>query len=60
MSSFVPNSQQSEFISERNKNVLVSASAGSGKTSSMVEKIVSIIDDGVSLNNMLIVTYTVA
>ncbi len=60
MSSFVPNSSQAEFISELGKNILVSASAGSGKTSSMVEKIVSIIDRGVSLDNMLIVTYTVA
>ncbi len=60
MSNFKPNKDQYEFIHERNKNVLVSASAGSGKTSSMVEKIVEIIDGGVSLEKLLIVTYTVA
>lgn len=60
MSSFEPNNEQRQFISELNKNVLVSASAGSGKTSSMVQKIISIIDSGVGLNEMLIVTYTIA
>lgn len=60
MSNFKPNKDQAEYIGERNKNILVSASAGSGKTSSMVEKIVDIIDSGVSLEHMLIVTYTVA
>lgn len=60
MSKFKPNKEQDEFIRERGKNILVSASAGSGKTSSMVEKIVSIIDGGVPLEKLLIVTYTVA
>lgn len=60
MSNFVPNKDQAEFIQERGKNILVSASAGSGKTSSMVEKIVDIVVGGVPLEKLLIVTYTVA
>lgn len=60
MSSFKPNEDQALFINERDKNILVSASAGSGKTSSMVAKIVEIIESGVPLEKLLIVTYTVA
>lgn len=41
-------------------NMLVSASAGSGKTTVMIEKIRRLIENGASLDNMLISTYTVA
>ena len=60
MSKFVPSPEQQLFIETLDKNVLVSASAGSGKTSTMVEKILQIVKNGVDIDNMLIITYTVA
>ena len=60
MSKFTPNDEQLDFIKTLDKNILVSASAGSGKTSTMVEKILQIVKNGVDIDNMLIITYTVA
>ena len=40
--------------------VLVSASAGSGKTTTMVEKILRCVEEGVSLADMLILVYNEA
>ncbi|NLK71649.1 MAG: helicase-exonuclease AddAB subunit AddA [Clostridiales bacterium] len=52
------NSQQ-QAIEERNKNILVSAAAGSGKTAVLVERIKQlIINDNISIEKMLIVTFT--
>lgn len=51
--------EQSEAINIRGKNLLVSAAAGSGKTAVLTERIIKlIIEDKVSLENMLIVTFT--
>lgn len=51
--------QQFEAISTRNKNLLVSAAAGSGKTAVLVERIIKILeDDDENIENMLIVTFT--
>ncbi len=53
--------QQEKVITTRNKNILVSAAAGSGKTSVLVERIVSMItdkDDPVDIDRFLIVTFT--
>ncbi|MBQ9791608.1 MAG: UvrD-helicase domain-containing protein, partial [Clostridia bacterium] len=56
---FKPNEEQQLFISTKDKNVLVSASAGSGKTTTMVHKLVDIIcNDKVHISELLIVTYT--
>ncbi|MBO7218832.1 MAG: UvrD-helicase domain-containing protein, partial [Clostridia bacterium] len=56
---FKPNEEQQLFIDTKDKNVLVSASAGSGKTTTMVHKLVDIIcNDRVSVSKLLIVTYT--
>ena len=51
--------EQLKAINFRKNNILVSAAAGSGKTAVLVERIIKIIlEDGVSLENMLIVTFT--
>ena len=41
-------------------NVLVNASAGSGKTSTMIEKIMQLVCQGVNIRNILVITFTVA
>lgn len=53
--------KQQEVISTRHKNILVSAAAGSGKTSVLVERIVSMItekENPVDIDRFLIVTFT--
>jgi len=51
--------KQSEVIETRNKNILVSASAGSGKTAVLVERIKRlIIDERVSIDEILVATFT--
>ncbi len=51
--------QQKTVIAERNRNVIVSASAGSGKTSTMIERIVSLIEkDKADIERMVICTFT--
>lgn len=53
--------KQQEVISTRHKNILVSAAAGSGKTSVLVERILSMITDRenpVDIDRFLIVTFT--
>ncbi len=55
--------KQQEVISTRNKNILVSAAAGSGKTSVLVARILSMITDPetpVDIDRFLIVTFTSA
>ncbi|MBO4412983.1 MAG: UvrD-helicase domain-containing protein [Clostridia bacterium] len=53
------NEKQNEIIKERNKNLFVSASAGSGKTFTMIERIFDLISfSKISLGNMLVLTYT--
>ena len=51
--------EQNEAINARGTNILVSAAAGSGKTAVLVERIRKLIaEEGVSLDEMLIVTFT--
>ncbi len=51
--------RQKQAIESRGKSLLVSAAAGSGKTSVLVERVQRLVlEEGVSLENMLIVTYT--
>ena len=54
------NDIQKEFVlNDENKNVLVSASAGTGKTTSMISKLVYlIIEKKIKLKELLVVTYT--
>lgn len=50
--------KQLKAIRCRDGNLLVSASAGSGKTTLMIERIISLIEEGNSLENMVICTFT--
>ncbi|MCE5342253.1 MAG: UvrD-helicase domain-containing protein [Eubacteriales bacterium] len=50
---------QADAIHARNRELLVSAAAGSGKTRVLIERIFSLIrEDGLSVDRMLIVTFT--
>lgn len=51
---------QRRAIDSRGENLLISASAGSGKTTTMVNRIISLIEEGESLDRMLILTFTKA
>ena len=55
--------QQQKVIDLRNKNILVSAAAGSGKTAVLVERILGLILDEknpVDIDRLLVVTFTTA
>ncbi|MDR1598792.1 MAG: UvrD-helicase domain-containing protein [Oscillospiraceae bacterium] len=49
---------QRAAIVTRGRNLLVSASAGSGKTAVLIERVLSLLREGAGLGEMLIVTYT--
>lgn len=54
---------QQKVIETRNKNLLVSAAAGSGKTAVLVERIISMISEGdnpLDIDRLLVVTFTKA
>lgn len=54
-------SKQLNVINTRNRNILVSAAAGSGKTAVLVERIISMITDeslDVNVDELLVVTFT--
>lgn len=54
---FTTNQQQA--IDQRNKNILVSAAAGSGKTTVLAERIINkIINNKVDVDRLLVVTFT--
>ena len=51
---------QQQILLDKNKNQLVSAGAGSGKTTVMIEKLSNmIINEGISVDSLLVVTFTV-
>ncbi|MGB8454912.1 MAG: helicase-exonuclease AddAB subunit AddA [Anaerocolumna sp.] len=53
--------EQQKVIDLRNRNILVSAAAGSGKTAVLVERIISMITEGdhpIDIDRLLIVTFT--
>ena len=55
--------EQRKAIEERNKDILVSAAAGSGKTAVLVERIIKIITDKenpVDIDRLLVLTFTKA
>ncbi len=49
---------QKEAIRARNRSILVSAAAGSGKTSVMIERVIELLRAGGRLERMLIITFT--
>lgn len=53
---FTPNQQQA--ISARNHKILISAAAGSGKTTVLIQRVLSLMREGMPLERMLIVTFT--
>ena len=52
------NNEQLSAISARNGNYLVSASAGSGKTAVLTERVYELIKEGTNLDELLILTFT--
>lgn len=50
--------KEQQNILDAKGNVLVSASAGSGKTTVMVRRIIDIIEGGADVNDVLVLTYT--
>lgn len=56
---FIPSPSQSRVLESSGKNILVSASAGTGKTTVMIQKIAGLIKEGkVNLKQLLVVTFT--
>ena len=56
-------SEQQKVIAYRNRNILVSAAAGSGKTAVLVERIIQRITDRkqpIDIDRLLVVTFTKA
>ena len=49
---------QQNVIDYRGNRMLVSASAGTGKTTVMIERIVSLIQEGVDVSQIVVVTFT--
>lgn len=58
MAQFKPTPAQQQAISDRGQNILVSASAGSGKTAVLVQRVISLIKEGTDVNRLLMVTFT--
>ncbi len=61
MADLSPSAGQALAINIRNRNVLVSAAAGSGKTYVLVQRVMSMlkdIDSKINIDNLLIVTFT--
>lgn len=59
MATFKPTAAQQRAISDRDQNIIVSASAGSGKTAVLVNRAVDLIKEGrASVDRMLLVTFT--
>ena len=52
--------EQWQAIYEDNKNIIVSAGAGSGKTAVLTERVIRKLKDGVPVNRLLILTFTKA
>ena len=51
--------EQIQAIEDKGANLLISAAAGSGKTTVLIERIVrKILNDGVNVDDLLVVTFT--
>ncbi|MCM1290141.1 MAG: UvrD-helicase domain-containing protein [Corallococcus sp.] len=56
MAKYTP--QQQNVIDYRGGNMLVSASAGTGKTTVMIERIAALIEEGADISELAVVTFT--
>ena len=52
------NENQKRAIYVSNRNVLVSAGAGSGKTAVLSERVLKLLEKGIDLDNLLVLTFT--
>lgn len=52
--------EQWQAIYEENKNIIVSAGAGSGKTAVLTERVIRKLKDGIKIDELLILTFTKA
>ena len=53
--------EQTDILDSHGKNLIISASAGSGKTTIMIKKILqAILDEKISVKEILVLTYTKA
>lgn len=52
--------RQLQAITARNPDILVSAAAGSGKTAVLIERVRSLLKEGMQLDRMLVMTFTKA
>ena len=51
--------EQKTILESSKKVQLVSAGAGSGKTTVMIEKISNLLNSGVDIDNLLVVTFSI-
>ena len=52
--------EQMEAINSEGSNIIVSAGAGSGKTAVLTERVIRKLEDGISIDKLLILTFTKA
>ena len=50
--------EQRAAIEKRGSNLLLSAAAGSGKTATLVERILQLVTEGTDVDSLLVVTFT--
>ena len=50
--------EQARAIDARGGNLLLSAAAGSGKTTVLVARVMKLIEEGAGIDRMLVVTFT--
>ncbi|MGI6725272.1 MAG: UvrD-helicase domain-containing protein [Christensenellales bacterium] len=50
--------RQKQAITARNRDILVSAAAGSGKTAVLIERVLGLLREGMQLDRMLVMTFT--
>ena len=50
--------EQQQAIDKNGQNIIVSAGAGSGKTAVLTERVIETLKRGISINNLLILTFT--
>ena len=60
MANFTPTPQQARAISDQDVDILVSASAGSGKTAVLVDRVIELLktDPTLNIDQFLLVTFT--
>ncbi|WP_054652355.1 UvrD-helicase domain-containing protein [Limosilactobacillus equigenerosi] len=59
MSEFIPSEEQRPAIEDREQDILVSASAGSGKTAVLVQRVLGLLaKDHLNIDQLLMVTFT--